>query len=262
MMAQNPVQDAFEIWKKALDDGTQAWVRALGQTAAPQAAPAPPDLSQFWRPILGQGMDLWQKAAAQGGVSPEFAQQWKTFLDQWIDAWSKALGQAMATEGFAQALGRYLDQTLAAQGPASARAWSSTRTRRSGRSVSPPAARLSVSRHSWYRWRNGSKAWKTGWTRSRTCSTRRPRTGDRPKETKERRVTAIRPPARAAPTGRPDQRRHDDRTHNPGRRCRRRGRGHVHRHVRGDPRVRDGEWRQQSRSTRTRRLPPGRGSAA
>ena len=89
----------------------------LGQTAAPQAAPAPPDLSQFWRPILGQGMDLWQKAAAQGGVSPEFAQQWKTFLDQWIDAWSKALGQAMATEGFAQALGRYLDQTLAAQGP-------------------------------------------------------------------------------------------------------------------------------------------------
>jgi poly(hydroxyalkanoate) synthase III subunit E len=116
MTAQNPVQNAFEIWKKALDDGTQAWVRALGQTAAPQVPPAP-DFSQFWRPILGQGLDLWQKAAAQGGVSPEFAQQWKTFLDQWIDAWSKALGQAMGTEGFAQALGRYLDQTLATQGP-------------------------------------------------------------------------------------------------------------------------------------------------
>jgi hypothetical protein len=62
-------------------------------------------------------MEIWQRAAAQGGVSPEFAQQWKAFLDQWIDVWSKALGQAMATEGFAQALGRYLDQTLAAQGP-------------------------------------------------------------------------------------------------------------------------------------------------
>jgi hypothetical protein len=62
-------------------------------------------------------MDIWQKAAAQGGVSPEFALQWKTFLDQWIDVWSKALGQAMGTEGFAQALGRYLDQTLVSQGP-------------------------------------------------------------------------------------------------------------------------------------------------
>src|SRR5262245_55475689 len=117
MSNPNPVQDAFEIWKKALEDGTQAWVRALGQSAAPQPPPNIPDFSQFWRPILSQGMELWQKAAAQGGVSPEFAQQWKTFLDQWIDVWSKALGQAMASEGFAQALGRYLDQTLAAQGP-------------------------------------------------------------------------------------------------------------------------------------------------
>lgn len=117
MTAQNPVQDAFEIWKKTLEDGTQAWVRALGQTPSPAAPPGAPDFSQFWRPILGQGMEIWQKAAAQGGVSPEFAQQWKSYMDQCIEAWSKALGQAMSTEGFAQALGRYLDQTLAAQGP-------------------------------------------------------------------------------------------------------------------------------------------------
>ena len=117
MSPQNPVQDAFEIWKKALDDGTQAWVRTLGQAPSPSATPGVTDFSQFWRPILGQGMDMWQKAAAQGGVSPEFAQQWKAFMDQWIEAWSKALGQAMGTEGFAQALGRYLDQTLTAQGP-------------------------------------------------------------------------------------------------------------------------------------------------
>lgn len=114
MTTANPVQDAFELWKKALDEGTQAWLRALGQ---PRPAAPPPDFSQFWRPILTQGMEMWQKAAAQGGVSPEFAQQWKGFLDQWIDAWSKALGQAMASEGFAQALGRYLDQTLTVQEP-------------------------------------------------------------------------------------------------------------------------------------------------
>jgi hypothetical protein len=117
MTQPNPVQEAFDIWRKALDEGTQAWVRALGQPPSTPSAPPPPDFSQFWRPILTQGLELWQRAAAQGGVSPEFMQQWKGFLDQWIDAWAKALGQAMATEGFAQALGRYLDQTLAAQGP-------------------------------------------------------------------------------------------------------------------------------------------------
>jgi len=117
MSPQNPVQDAFEIWKKALEDGTQAWVRSLGQSPGPHSPSGAPDFSQFWRPILGQGMEMWQKAAAQGGVSPEFAQQWKAFLDQWIEVWSKVLGQAMGTEEFAQALGRYLDQTLNAQAP-------------------------------------------------------------------------------------------------------------------------------------------------
>jgi hypothetical protein len=116
MSTPHPFQEAFEIWKKALDEGTQAWVRALGQAPGGPGAAAP-DFSQFWRPILSQGLDLGQKAAAQGGVSPDFVQQWRGFLDQWIEAWAKALGQAMATEGFAQALGRYLDQTLAVQGP-------------------------------------------------------------------------------------------------------------------------------------------------
>ena len=116
-MSQDPVQNALDVWKKALEDGTQAWVRSLGQMQGAQASTGAPDFSQFWRPILGQGMDMWQKAAAQGGVNPEFTQQWKAFLDQWIEVWSKVLGQAMGTEGFAQALGRYLDQTLTAQAP-------------------------------------------------------------------------------------------------------------------------------------------------
>src|SRR5262249_6093449 len=63
MSPSNPVQDAFELWKTSLEEGTQAWLRALGQPSAPQAtAPPPVDFSQFWRPILAQGMDLWQKA--------------------------------------------------------------------------------------------------------------------------------------------------------------------------------------------------------
>jgi hypothetical protein len=116
-MSQNPVQDALEIWKKALEDGTQAWVRSLGHVQGSPAAAAAPDFSQFWRPILGQGMEMWQKAAAQGGVNPEFAHQWKAFMDQWIEVWSKVLGQAMGTDEFAQALGRYLDQMVGAQAP-------------------------------------------------------------------------------------------------------------------------------------------------
>jgi poly(hydroxyalkanoate) synthase III subunit E len=118
MSSPNPLQDALELWRKSLDEGTQAWLRALGQAAPPQAPPASPfDFTQLWRPILTQGMEFWQQAAGQGSLSPEFMQQWKRFMDQWIEAWSKALGHAMATEGFAQALGRYLDQTLTAQGP-------------------------------------------------------------------------------------------------------------------------------------------------
>jgi polyhydroxyalkanoic acid synthase PhaR subunit len=118
MSTANPAQEAFDLWRKSLEEGTQAWLRAMGQAGAPTAAPPPAfDFSQFWRPLLTQGMEAWQKAAAQGSLSPEFMQQWKTVFDQSIEAWSKALGQAMATEGFAQALGRYLDQTLAAQAP-------------------------------------------------------------------------------------------------------------------------------------------------
>jgi hypothetical protein len=113
--AANPGQELFDLWRKSVEDGTQAWLRAFGP---PPAAPPPGfDFSQFWRPILSQGMEVWQKAVAQGGIGPDFMAQWKGLMDQTIDAWSRALGQAMSTEGFAQALGRYLDQWLAVQAP-------------------------------------------------------------------------------------------------------------------------------------------------
>src|SRR5262245_5468280 len=119
MTTANATQELFDLWRRSLEEGTQAWLKTMGTAATPhppQAAP-PPDFTAFWRPLLTQGMDVWQKAAAQGKVSPEFMQQWKAFMDQWIEVWSQALGQAMATEGFAQALGRYMDQFLTVSGP-------------------------------------------------------------------------------------------------------------------------------------------------
>jgi hypothetical protein len=119
MTTANQTQELFDLWRRSLEEGTQAWMKAMGQAGGPSMAPptASFDFTQLWRPLLTQGMDVWQKAAAQGKVGPEFMQQWKSFMDQWIEVWSRALGQAMATEGFAQGLGRYLDQYLAVSGP-------------------------------------------------------------------------------------------------------------------------------------------------
>lgn len=121
MSPSNPAQEAFEQWRRSVEDGMQAWLRAVTPPGASQPAPPPPsgflDFAQFWRPFLGQALEIWQQAAAKGQLTPEFAQTWKTTVDQSIEAWSKALAQAMASEGFAAALGRHLDQMLAAQAP-------------------------------------------------------------------------------------------------------------------------------------------------
>jgi polyhydroxyalkanoate synthesis regulator phasin len=104
----------FDMWRRQLEESTQAWARMVSQ-AAP-AAP-PPDPMAFWRPVLNQGLEQWARMFAQTPASPEVMAQWKRFLDQWIDAWSRVLGQAMSTDAFAQQMGRSLETWLAAQAP-------------------------------------------------------------------------------------------------------------------------------------------------
>lgn len=106
-------QQLFDLWRKQLEEGAQAWSRLISQ---PAAAP-PPDPMAFWRPMVDQWMQTSARAFAQTPMTPDVMTQWKQFLDQSIEAWSRALGEAMQTEAFAKMLGRYLDQWLVASAP-------------------------------------------------------------------------------------------------------------------------------------------------
>ncbi len=111
-MADNPTQQLFDLWKKQIDEGTQAWSRLISQ-----APPAPGDPTAFWRPVLDQWMQTCARTFAQTPMTPDVIAQWKQLLDQSIEAWSRALAHQMNTEAFAQVLGRTLEQWLAAYGP-------------------------------------------------------------------------------------------------------------------------------------------------
>jgi len=102
----------FDMWRKQLEESTQAWTRLVSQAPAP-----PPDPMAFWRPVLNQGLEQWARMFAQTPASPDLVTQWKQFLDQWIEAWSRVLGQAMNTEAFAQFMGRSLEGWLTVQAP-------------------------------------------------------------------------------------------------------------------------------------------------
>jgi hypothetical protein len=112
-MADTGQQQLFEMWRKQLEDGAQAWGKLLSQSAAPSGA----DPMAFWRPMIEQWVQASARAFSQTPMTPDVMSQWKQFLDQSIEAWSRALGQAMNTEAFAQMLGRYLDQWLVATAP-------------------------------------------------------------------------------------------------------------------------------------------------
>jgi len=109
-MAQTGSQQLLDFWKKQVEEGSQAWLRMLGQGQ-------PTDPQSFWRPFMDQGMAAWSKVMSQGAPSPDLMGQWKQFLDQWIAAWSKVLEQAMGTDTFAQAMGKQMETFLNASGP-------------------------------------------------------------------------------------------------------------------------------------------------
>lgn len=112
-MADAGGQQLFDMWKKQVEEGSQAWLRML---STPQAAPMDPQA--FWRPFMDQGMAAWSKVMTQGQAPPDLMAQWKQFLDQWIAAWSRVLEQAMGTDTFARMMGKQLEGFLNASGPA------------------------------------------------------------------------------------------------------------------------------------------------
>jgi Poly(R)-hydroxyalkanoic acid synthase subunit (PHA_synth_III_E) len=116
-MADNTSQQLLDMWKRQVEEGTQAWLRMMGQ--GPAAAAPAMDPQAFWRPFMDQGMAAWSKVMTQGSApSPDLMAQWKQFLDQWIAAWSRVLEQAMGTETFAQLMGKQLEGFLNVSAPA------------------------------------------------------------------------------------------------------------------------------------------------
>lgn len=119
-MADNTSQQLLDMWKRQVEEGTQAWLRMMGQAQTPTSAPnSAMDPQAFWRPFMDQGMAAWAKVMTQGTApSPDLMAQWKQFLDQWIAAWSRVLEQAMGTDSFAQLIGKQLESFLSVSGPA------------------------------------------------------------------------------------------------------------------------------------------------
>ena len=115
-MADTVSQQLFDLWRRQVDEGTQAWLRLLGPAETGAAGPTL-DPQAFWKPFMDQGIAAWSRVMTQGAVSPDLMTQWKQFLDQWIAAWSKVLEQAMGTEAFAQVLGKQLEGFLNTANP-------------------------------------------------------------------------------------------------------------------------------------------------
>ena len=114
-MADNPSQQLLDMWKRQVEEGTQAWLRMMGQAQVPTP---PMDPQAFWRPFMDQGMAAWSKVMTQGAApSPDLMAQWKQFLDQWIAAWSRVLEQAMGTDAFARLMGKQLEGFLNVSAP-------------------------------------------------------------------------------------------------------------------------------------------------
>ncbi|MXY24039.1 MAG: hypothetical protein F4Y45_05895 [Acidobacteria bacterium] len=120
--------DLFAMWRKQVEAGTEAWVKAAQQMTSQGQVPNPPDPTQFWRQFSSFGMPGASPFPGTGPIDPDVLAQWKRFLDEWLAAWSRALEQVMQTEEFAQALGKTLDQFLNVQAKARQATESTTKT--------------------------------------------------------------------------------------------------------------------------------------
>ena len=110
--------DLFAMWRKQVETGTDAWMKAAQQMASQGQVPQPPDPTQFWRQFSNFGTPGASPFPGTGPIDPDVLTQWKKFLDDWLAAWSRALEQVMGTEEFAEALGKTLDQFLNVQAKA------------------------------------------------------------------------------------------------------------------------------------------------
>ena len=119
--------DLFAMWRKQMETGTEAWIKAAQQAASQGHVPNPPDPAQFWRQFSNFGPPGASPFPGAGPIDPEVLAQWKRFLDDWLAAWSRALEQVMGTEAFAEALGKTLDQFLSVQAKARQATESSTK---------------------------------------------------------------------------------------------------------------------------------------
>ena len=64
-------QQLFDLWKKQVDEGTQAWARLIGQSPTPT-----PDPLSFWKPAMEHGLQTWARVFATTPVSPDLMSQW------------------------------------------------------------------------------------------------------------------------------------------------------------------------------------------
>src|SRR2546427_10377608 len=110
-------KELFDLWKRQIEEGTQAWARMMA--AAPGRGA--PDPAAFWRPLMDQGVAGWARVMSQGPASPDLFGQWKQFLDQRIEAWPEAPGLAMGPQALAPTLRSDLARARPHQSPAKER---------------------------------------------------------------------------------------------------------------------------------------------
>src|SRR5712691_3958785 len=86
MVDSMPTQPLFDLWKKGLEDSTQAWARLLTQSPA-----APPDPTAFWKPVVEQWVQAWARTIAAAAPVKKVA-------DQQIESALQTLNMASRTQ--------------------------------------------------------------------------------------------------------------------------------------------------------------------